>query len=355
MHRPMRTVSSDMPDSRGGRNRQAHVLPYPQPIPPPPINTSPNFPNLPDFIRRQLTPMRCSTPPRPRPAIFYYVFTLLYAQNGLTRKFRHYLPCSHNVTYLGIQDTQKRHIFASGCHCMICPFCEEIQISHLHLNIFQCPCTDRCPTVNRVPATLVEAKIEHNCFSHQEGMPHPNDLNSLASLPMPVNTPFQFSYHTTLTQDSVLLADALYGRNPGFNGVNLTHEPARSPPPPYAGTHRMMEESVLRNRFFHPNFRASAEVRPNGSYATQVDRPSPTSTPTPRTPPEVHISDDEHDVSISVPTEPAPLDLTTTPRVDQDDFVEKLCAEVIATDGELGGQTRASSSRTDAPSPPINP
>lgn len=348
----MRTVSSDVPSFRGGRNRHAHVLPYPQPTPPPPVNTNPNFPNLPQFIQRQLTPMRCSVPPRPRPAIFYYVFTLLYAQNGLTRKFRHYLPCSHNVAYLGIQDVQKRHLYASGCHCMICPFCEEIQISHSHLNIFQCPCTERCPVVSRVPSTLVEAKIEHTCFSHQEGMPHPNDLNSLTSLPMPVNTPFQFSYHTTLTQDSVLLADALYGRNPGFNGLNLSQMPS-SPPPPYAGTHRMMEESILRNRFFHPNFGASADVRADGSYATQVNRP--TSIPTPRTPSEINVSDDDHDVSISVPAEPDPLDPSTPSQVDQNDLAEKLCVEVLATDGEQGGQARASPSRADAPSYSPNP
>lgn len=354
MPRPMRTISSGGPSSRGGRNHQANVLPYPQPFPPRSLHPTPNFPNLPQFIQRQLTPMRCPTPPRPRPAIFYYIFTLIYAQNGLTRKFRHYLPCSHNVTYLSIQDVQKRHLFASGCHCMICPFCEEIQICHSHLNIFQCPCTERCPTVNRVPATLVEAKIEHTCLSHQDGMPHPNDLNHLTTLPMPVNTPFQFSYHTTLTQDSVLLADALYGRDAGSNGTNPTHGSATSPPPPYSGIHRMMEESVLRSRLLHPNFGASAEIRPNGSFATLANRPIPT--PNPRTPPEVNISDDEPDVSISVPTEPPPLDLTlSSSRVDQEDLVEKLCAEVLAIDGEQGGQTRASPPRTDASPFPINP
>lgn len=350
----MRTVSSDMPNSRGGRNRVGQVLPYPQPHPPRSLHPNTNFPNIPQFILRQLTPMRCPTPPRPRPAIFYYVFTLIYAQNGLTRKFRHYLPCSHNVTYLGIQDVQKRHLFASGCHCMICPFCEEIQICHSHLNIFQCPCSERCPKVNRVPSSLVEAKIEHTCFSHQDGMPHPNDLNQLTTLPMPVNTPFQFSYHTTLTQDSVLLADALYGRDAGSSGTYSAQGPATSPPPPYSGMHRMMEESVLRSRLLHANFGASADVRANGSFATLVNRSTPI--PNPMTPPEIRISDDEHDVSISVSTEPPPLDLSlSASSVDQEDLVEKLCAEVLASDGEQGGQTRASSSRTDATSPPINP
>jgi hypothetical protein len=158
-----------------------------------------------------LAPQEHPAPPRPRPPIFYYVFTLLYLQDGQTRKFRHYLPCGHNPVYLGINDIQRRHIYAAGSFCLICPFCEEVQITHLHLNLFQCPNNEACPKVRKIHPTQVNAKIEHDCVSHQAGVPHPNDLSQYATLPCPTTTPFQFTYHTTLTQDPTLLADAIFG------------------------------------------------------------------------------------------------------------------------------------------------
>lgn len=349
--RTLRSTSSDSSSSSGGRNlhkgRHPCVLPYPQPFPPGPPQPQvepANLVNLPSFIRRQLNPTRCPTPPRPRPAIFYYVFTLIYTQGGQTRKFRHYLPCSHNVTYLAISDTQKRQLFATGSHCMICPFCEEIQISHLHLNIFQCPSNDRCPKLERVPALLVEAKIEHSCMRHQEGMPHPSDLNSLTTLPMPVSTPFQFTYHTTMTQDSVLLAEALYGRSDGTLGVYTPNAPTSDP----STWHRTMNESALHRRLTPPVFSPNSAARASGIIEAMANLAAPT--PGPVTPPEpAPQSPDEHAVSVSA--EQDPLDLSSPSQVDQKDLDEKLCVEVLLTDG----QARGLSPREHASPSPINP
>lgn len=351
--RALRSTSSDYsssPSSSGGRGlhrgRHPCVLPYPQPFPPgpPQPQTEPaSLSNLPSFIRRQLNPTRCPTPPRPRPAIFYYIFTLVYTQGGQTRKFRHYLPCSHNVTYLAIQDTQKRQLFATGSHCMICPFCEEIQISHLHSNIFQCPGNDRCPKMERIPALVVDAKIEHSCMIHQEGMPHPNDLNSITPLPMPVSTPFQFTYHTTVTQDSVLLAEALYGRSDGTIGVYTPSGPTPDP----SSWHRPGNESVLTRRLTPPILSPNSVARASGILTAMGSMVTPNSGPV--TPHEPQPSPDEHDVSVS--TERDPLEVSNTSQVDQKDLDEKLCTEVLLTDGQAGGLPP----RKYASSPPTNP
>lgn len=271
---------------QGGRRQSGTQLPFSQ------------FMNITGFISRALNPSQHPAPPRLRPTMFYYVFTLIYLQNGLTRKFRHLLPCIHNQVYLGIVDVQKRHVYAAGCQCMICPWCEELQFFHTHLNIFQCPVNESCPKVTKKPPRPIEVIIEHNCQDHQQGMPHPNDLNQYSTLPLPLTTPFQFTYHTSVTGDPLLLADALFGPNgdqttfPTFNQsihgpipcCHQNHQPC--PPPPYqpptpptptveSPPSTELQNSILArlledspNRFTHTNHGFSAQKRNNGSFVT---------------------------------------------------------------------------------------
>lgn len=272
------------------------------------------FINIPNFIARALSPSRHPAPPRLRPTMFYYVFTLLYIQNGLTRKFRHLLPCMHNQVYLGITDIQKRQVYASGCQCMICPWCEELQVLHKHLNIFQCPLNETCPIITRKPARPIEVAIEHNCQDHQQTMPHPNDLNQYSTLPLPLTTPFQFSFSTSITGDPLLLANALFGPSdnttpfyPTFNptvhgSVHCCSQcyPSCPPPPPYVPPNppaselppppppresansllaRILEEPVQDppNNFTHTNHGFSAQRRNNGSFVTTPVQGNPDS------------------------------------------------------------------------------
>ena len=262
------------------------------------------FANIPQFLQRALAPFENPSPPRPRPPIFYYVFTLIYLQNGFTRKFRHYLPCTHNTLYLGINDIQKRHVYAAGCHCLVCPFCEEIQITHFHLNLFQCPNNATCPKVRKVVSTLVNAKIEHDCATHQNGMPHPNDLNQYPNLPYPITTPFQFTYHTTVTQDPTLLADAIFGpvvhqvnqallptyspvvhENPypqyPYSGPQTTQPPAypASPPPPAVNADRLLEDPSNKFRQLKQNLLSLERLDRNPVTVTSDPTAAPPNSP----------------------------------------------------------------------------
>lgn len=152
-------------------------------------------------------------PPRPRPTLFFYILSLIYSQQGLTRKFRHYLPCSHNVTYFSVNDLNKRNLYAAGCECALCPFCEETVVYHIHLNVFHCQNDMFCPKISKIPATQVEGKIEHFCGSHQAVVPHPLDLNVIKDLPISFNAPTQFAYYTNIPNDSVNLVNCLYARH----------------------------------------------------------------------------------------------------------------------------------------------
>lgn len=175
---------------------------------------------------RMIRPKQHPVPPRPRPTIFYYLVTLVYAQNGFTRKFRHYLPCQHNVVFHAIADTTKRYLYAAGSDCLICPCCDETVLSHIHLNIYQCPTNVSCPLIRKIPAMQISGRIEHFCGLHQITVPHPNDLNHLTNLPTPLGAPCQFSFHSTMPQDSILVVNALYGRQQPISAV-----PAPAPVP----------------------------------------------------------------------------------------------------------------------------
>lgn len=188
----------------GGRNR-----PYPRP----------------ETWKRVVQPLKNPHPPRPRPTIFFYVFTLLYSQSGFTRKFRHFLPCQHNVTYFAIPDQQKRHLYALGSDCLICAFCEETIVAHSHLSIFQCPCDNNCPKSSKLPPTVIDAKIQHFCQQHQSQVPHPFDLNAIPNLPVPMGAPSQFTFHSSFPMDSMLVAQALQEKTtemtfPGPSNIN---------------------------------------------------------------------------------------------------------------------------------------
>lgn len=198
--------------------------------------------------RRVVNPMRNPQPPRPRPTIFFYVFTLIYSQAGFTRKFRHYLPCQHNITYFTIAEQHKRHLYALGSDCVMCGFCEEMVISHQHLSIFQCPCNSFCPKTTKIPPQNIDAKIQHYCGHHQSQVPHPLDLNSIPNLPIPLGAPSQFSFHSSFPMDSMIIANALHDKHthPSFSGsspmgtINVNNPPSNSmqfpmgpPPPPY--------------------------------------------------------------------------------------------------------------------------
>ena len=180
---------------------------------------------------RMVRPSKHPVPPRPRPTIFYYLVTLVYAQNGFTRKFRHFLPCQHNVVFHAIADTPKRHLYAAGSDCLICPCCDETIISHIHLNIFQCPTNNACPMIRKVPAMQIQGRIEHFCGLHQMTVPHPNDLNVITNLPVPLGAPCQFSFHSSVPQDSMLVVNALYGRQQPITAFPTTTGPVLNPHP----------------------------------------------------------------------------------------------------------------------------
>lgn len=175
------------------------------------------------------------SPPRPRPTVFFYILSLIYSQSGLTRKFRHFMPCVHNVTYFGISDLNKRNLYAAGSECQLCPFCEETVISHIHLNVFHCPNDAFCPKFNKIPSTQVEGRIEHFCGSHQAVVPHPLDLNLVRDLPISFNAPTQFSYYSNIPNDSVSLVNSLYARHrteqPGTESGPPPNPPPSFPPP----------------------------------------------------------------------------------------------------------------------------
>lgn len=211
----------------------------------------------PEAWKRIVHPAQNPEPPRPRPIIFFYVFTLLYSQSGFTRKFRHLLPCQHNVTYFAISEQSKRHLYALGSECKICAFCEETVVSHSHLSIFQCPCNSTCPRSSKIPPHHIDAKIQHFCGHHQQTVPHPLDLNAITNLPVPMGAPSQFSFHSSFPMDSMVVALALQDRQgnnnpPGASPisncdvgtmnmnrppVNIMGPPRYPPPPPRVVPH----------------------------------------------------------------------------------------------------------------------
>jgi hypothetical protein len=210
----------------GGRNRGE---PYPRPA----------------TWKRVVNPMRNPEPPRPRPTIFFYVFTLIYAQAGFTRKFRHFLPCQHNITYFAIPEQNKRHLYALGSECVMCVFCEETVITHQHLSIFECPCDSNCPKTSKISPQQMDAKVQHYCGHHQSQVPHPMDLNSIPNLPVPMGAPSQFSFHSSFPMDSMMVANALQDKAtiPGFQApsfhnnleigmLNVNNPPVNSVRPP---------------------------------------------------------------------------------------------------------------------------
>jgi hypothetical protein len=200
----------------------------------------------PQMWKRVVNPQKNSQPPRPRPTLFFYVFTLIYSQAGFTRKFRHYLPCQHNITYFAIPDQSKRHLYALGSDCAMCAFCEETLVCHTHLSIFQCPLDANCPKTSKVPPQSIDAKIQHACYQHQAHVPHPLDLNSITNPPVPLGAPSQFSFHSSFPMDSMLVAQALQekgtlGNNPGpvfppprseMGMINVNDPPVNSARPP---------------------------------------------------------------------------------------------------------------------------
>ena len=205
-------------NSRGGRSHHPH-------------------PYRPSTWRAIARPQVHPSPPRPRPTMFFYILSLIYSQNGLTRKFRHYLPCSHNVTYFSINELNKRHLYAAGCECALCPFCEETIVYHSHLNVFHCPQTAYCPKISKIPSVQVEGRFEHFCGSHQAVVPHPLDLNSIRNLPISFNSPTQFAYYSNIPNDSVSLVNCLYARHrPEEANAHIpemgVHAPSGSQGPP---------------------------------------------------------------------------------------------------------------------------
>ena len=160
--------------------------------------------------RPLLCPVKHPNPARERPTMFYSIFTLLYVQFGVTRKFRHFVTCPHNVVFHSIENVQKRQLWAAGSICQLCPHCPKILHMHTHANLHGCPGGGACPQIKEISANkLTHIILDHLCLSHQQTVPHPYDLDNYSVLPIPNSTPFQFTFHTTAPQDSVLIMQAL--------------------------------------------------------------------------------------------------------------------------------------------------